>query len=320
MILMWLGSFVLMMFGLTESQKHVALFFSDLHKGLLAKGIEGNIGTMFLRSLGVSLMEASPQSTLKSGMGLCNSQGASRGSILLMCLSSLGAWWVLILGFLFLSFSGQFVLGFCAVGLITAWLTPKFELFLKWLFAFGVFLIGGEMMLRNSSIIQTLLGQGDLAFYLADGRFLPVMGIMLVGVLLTLFVQAEFWSLALALALLVTNTLSFNGALGLVAGERIGQMILFWWRSRSLSLDCQRIGWQLTVSSIVGIFVGFLIVGEARSVFYFGFSSDLSSLQYKSFQFVILFSLILFFQWIAQMLWGHFASQAFLESETPTKA
>lgn len=311
MILMWLGSFVLMMFGLTESQKCVAQFFLDLKNQLLAKGSEGKLGTMFFRSLGVSLVEASPQATLKSRMVFDNSgEVSSRERILLMCLSPFGAWWVLVLGFLFLSFSGNFVLGFCAVGLIAALRTPKMDLFLKWLFACGVFLIGGEMMLRNASIIQTLLGQGDLAFFLADGRFVPVLGVMLVSIILTFFIQTEFWAFALALSLLVTNTMSFNGALGLVVGERIAQMILFWWQSRSLSQDFQRMGKQMSFVSIIGIFGGFLIVAEARRTFYFGFSSDLSSVQYKSFQFVILFSTILFFQWLAQMIWGHFASQA----------
>lgn len=311
MILMWLGSFVLMMFGLSESQKYVARFASDLQKNLLAKGFDGNLATLFFRSLGVSLLEVSPKNTLNSGMALCHSEAAnSRGSILLMCLSSLGSWWVLLLGFLFLSFNGFFLLGLCAFGFLAPWANPKVKLFSKWLLAVGIFLIGGEMTLKNSSIIQTILGQGDLAFFLADGRFIPVLGIMLAGVLLSFVVHVEFWSLALGLALLVTNSLSVNGALGLVVGERIGQMILFWWQSRSLETKKgQRIGKQFAMSSMVGTLVGFFIVGEARSVFYFGLSNDLSSFQIKSFQFVLLFSMILFFQWLGQMVWGHFASQ-----------
>lgn len=321
MILMWLGSFVLMMFGLSESQKYVALFSSDLQKSLLAKGFDGSFTAFLFRSMGISFLEASPKKTLNSGMALYDFGAvSSRGSILLMCLSSLGSWWTLLLGFLFLSFNGFFVLGFCAFGFLTPWVNSKVELLLKWLLAVGIFLVGGEMTLKNSSIIQTILGQSDLAFFLADGRFIPVLGIMLAGLLLSFVVQAEFWSLALGLALLVTNSLSFNGALGLVVGERIGQMILFWWQSRSLETKKgQRIGKQFAMSSIIGTLVGFLIVGEARSVFYFGFSNDLSSFQNKSLQFVLLFFVILFFQWLGQMVWGHFASQVFVDQSQKTQ-
>lgn len=310
MILMWLGSFVLMMFGLTESQKQAAALFANLQKNFFEKGFETTTGTMFVRALDVVVLEASPQRSLYSGLALYNLRILSlRASNLIMCLSTLGAWWVLILGLLFLSFNGFFLLGLCALGLIGVWKAPKAKLILKWVFATGIFLIGGETMLRNSSVVQTLLGQSELAFFLADGRFVSVLGILLLGILLSFIVQIEFWSLILALSLLLTNTLSFNGALALVTGERIARMLLFWWRSRGLNQDCRRIGLQLSMTSIVGALVGFLIAGEARNVLYLGFSSDLSSFQDKSLQFVLLFAVILFCQFFAQMVWGHFGSQ-----------
>lgn len=309
MILMWLGSFVLMLFGLTESQKYFAQFFSESRNGLLKKGITGNTGVMFLRALAIAVTDVSPQKSLRSGFDLYSSASTSKkGSILLMCLSTMGVWWALILGLLFLGLSGLFVIGFCALGLVRFWTNPKVEMFLKWIFSAGLFLVGGELMLRNSSIVQTLLGQSDLAFFLADGRFFAVLGLMLAGIILSLFVRIEFWSLALVLGLLVTNALSFNGALGLVAGERIGQLILFWWLNRSK--NSSRIAQQFALVSIIGIFVGLLIVAEARSAFYFGLSTDMSALQNKTYQFVIAYSLILFFQWLGQMVWGHFAGQA----------
>ncbi|WP_413943969.1 hypothetical protein [Bdellovibrio sp. HCB-162] len=311
MILMWLGSFVLMMFGLTESQKHAAAFFAKLQKSFFEKGFETTTAKIFVRALDVVVLEASPQKSLYSGLALYNLRILNlRASNLIMCLSILGAWWVLILGLLFLSFNGFFLLGLCALGLIGVWQAPKAKLLLKWIFAVGVFLVGGETMLRNSSVVQTVLGQSDLAFFLADGRFGAVIGILLASVLISFIIQVEFWSLAMALSLLLTNTISFNGALALVAGERIGRMILFWWRSRGLNQDCRRIGWQLSAVSIVGVIIGFLVAGEARSYFDLGFGSDLSAFQDKSLQFVLLFGVILFVQFFAQMIWGHFGSLA----------
>lgn len=311
MILMWLGSLVLMLFGLTESQKQVSVFFSRLQKDFYHKGFETTTLKMFARALDVVILEASPQKSLYSGLALYNLRVLSlRASALIMCLSTLGVWWVLILGLLFLSFNGFFLLGLSGLSLIGAWKAPRAQNLLKWVFATGVFLVGGETMLKNSSVIQTLLGQSDLAFFLVDGRFGAVLGILLAGVLLSFVIQVEFWSLVLALSLLVTSTLSFNGALALVAGERIGRVVLFWWRSRGLNQECRRIGWQFSLASIVGVLLGFVIAGEFRSVFYLGFSSDLSSFQDKSLQFVLLFAVILGVQCFVQMIWGHFGSQA----------
>lgn len=320
MILMWLGSFVLMMFGLAESQKQISSFFLDMQKGFLHKGLDTTSGKMLVRSLDVVLLEASPQKSLLSGLALFNLRILGlRASSLVMCLSVLGAWWPLLLGLLFLSFNGFFLLGLCALAFINVGAAPRLKILLQWIFATGVFLVGGEMMLRNSSVVQTLLGQSELAFFLADGRFNAAVAILTASALLTFFVKVEFWSLALGLSLLVTNTLSFNGALALVAGERIGRMILFWWASRGLSQDCQRIGKQLSTVSILGVLAGFLIAGEVRNLFYFGFSSDLAAFQDKSLQFVFLFAIILFFQLVAQMAWGHFSSQVQISELTDAK-
>ncbi|MBV2169057.1 MAG: hypothetical protein KUL82_10135 [Bdellovibrio sp.] len=307
---MWLGSFVLMMFGLTESQKQLAHLFAKLQRTSLEKGLETTTGKMFSRTLVITVLEASPQKSLYSGMALYNLRVLSlKASNLLMCLSTLGAWWVVILGLLFLSFNGFFLLGVCVLGLTGFGLTPKTRQFLKWIFATGVFLVGGEMMLRNASVISTILGQGEAAFMLADGRFEAVFMILLASLFMSFVVRVEFWSLAMGLGLLVTNTLSFNGALGLVAGERIARMILFWWQTRNLNQECRRIGLQFSLVSIVGVIVGFLVAGEIRSLFYLGFSSDLSSFQERSLQFVLLFAVMLGFQFAAQMIWGHFGSQ-----------
>ncbi|HWU42215.1 MAG TPA: hypothetical protein VN132_02215, partial [Bdellovibrio sp.] len=42
---------------------------------------------------------------------------------------------------------------------------------------------------------------------------------------------------------------------------------------------------------------------------YLGYSNGMASFQDKSLQFVMLFIVILFFQFVAQMIWGHFAAQ-----------
>ncbi|MDG0816993.1 hypothetical protein [Bdellovibrio svalbardensis] len=310
MILMWLGSFVLMMFGLSTSQKYAAEFFAGLQKKFFDKGLDTNLGTMFIRAADVVLLETSPQKSLYAGMGLYNLRVlALRPSTLVMCLSTLGAWWVLILGFLFMSFNGLFLMGLCSLMFLSPFVSVKVDKVLKWIFFTGLFLLGGEIMLRNSSILQSTLGESDLVFFLADGRFPAMLGLLLAGIVLSLIVQIEFWTLALGLSLLFTNVLSLNGAIGLLAGERIGRMLLFWWHTRSLNQDCRRLGTQFAVVSSLGAFVGLVMAGVVRETVNLGYSTGMASFQDKSLQFMMLFIVILLFQFIAQMIWGHFAVQ-----------
>jgi hypothetical protein len=173
----------------------------------------------------------------------------------------------------------------------------------------GIFLLGGDLALRNSSVLLNLLGTGDLVFFLADGRFLSVLGILFIGVLLTFFVSVEFWSVCLALTLLIANVISVNGALALFAGERIGRMLLFWFRSRELNQDCRRIGWQFAVVSASGAFFGFMIAGILRGDAGIGFNGDMDLSRQKTLEFLSLAAVILVIQFLSQMVWGHFGSK-----------
>ncbi|WP_246845293.1 hypothetical protein [Bdellovibrio sp. NC01] len=315
MILLWLGSFVLMMMGLSQSQKYAGELFANLQKKFLSKGLESDFKSMLIRSLDVAILEASPQKSLYAGMALYNLRIVGvRPSVLIMCLSTLSAWWMLILGFLYMSFNGLFLMGLCSVFLLTPFITPKLDKVLKWIFFTGLFLLGGEVLLRNSSVVQSTFGmESEFIFFLADGRFQSVLAILAAAIVVSLFVQVEFWSMALGLSLLFTNFISFNGALALLAGERIGRMILFWWHTRSLNQDCRKLGAQFAVVSAVGAIVGFLVAGEIRHGMLLGYSNDTGGFQDKSLQFMILFIGILFFQFIAQMIWGHFAGNSKLE-------
>ncbi|WP_413295350.1 hypothetical protein ACLSU7_09530 [Bdellovibrio sp. HCB185ZH] len=310
MILMWLGSFILMMFGLTKSQKSAAQMFRSFQKYFLDKNIDQpRMVKMFQYCLDVVLLEVSPQKSLYAGMGMYNLRIAGlRPSALVMCLSTLGAWWVAILGMLFLSFNGSFLLGLCSLGLISLIMTPKIRTVLEWILGTGIFLIGGELMLKNSNVLIMALGQSDLAFFLADGRVIPVASILLMSALISLVVRVEFWSLALGLSLLFVNVISLNGAIALLAGERVGRMLLFWWHTRSLNQDCRRAGQQFSLVSIAGAILGMLLAGEVRVTLNMGYTTEMSAYQDKSLQYVILFLIILSVQFLAQMVWGHFGS------------
>lgn len=309
MILMWLGSFVLMMVGLSYSQKYASEVLAKLHRKFLDKGLEGDMKTLFMRSLDVVVLEASPQKSLYAGLGLFNLRILGlKPAILVMCLSTIGVWWVLILGCLFMSVNGLLLLGICSVMFLSAFITPKVNRVLKWIFFTGLFLFASEIMLRNSSILQSTLGESDFVFFLADGRFGSVLGLFIAAAVISFIVQMEFWTFALALGLLFTNMLSLNGALGLIAGERVGRMLLFMWHTRGLNQQCKSLGRQLAGVSVLGAVIGLFLAGSVRETLYLGYSSGNASFQDKSLQFVMLFIVILGCQLIAQMVWGHFAA------------
>jgi hypothetical protein len=299
-----------LLFGLNESQKVLAHIFSRGQKDLLEKNSDKSLVFLFSRYLGVVLLEGSPVKSLYSGMAAYNLRVSPLPSAnLWMGLSTLGAWWPLLLGSLFLNVNGLLLLGIGGLsylGLLRGRLTLNY---LKLSLYVGIFLLGGDLSLRNSSVLLNLLGTGDVVFFLADGRLLSVLGIMAIGVLLSLFVSVEFWSVCLALTLLVANVISVNGALALFAGERIGRMLLFWWRSRELNQDCRRIGWQFSLVSASGVFLGFMIAGILRGDAGIGFTGDMDLFRQKILEFLSLSAVILVVQFLAQMVWGHFGSK-----------
>lgn len=314
MILMWLGSLVLVLWGLRESRKHAAKLFAPLQKKFYQQGFEGKFTGMLQRILGLVILEASPQRSLYTGMAFYNMRiMAQRPAILMMCLSTLGAWWILLLGLLYLNVSGLMFLSLGAllfVGVLQG--RPLLSPFIKWAVMTGVFLLGGELMLRQSSILPTLLGTSEFAFFLSDGRFAAVLGLMALSFVLSLVIEEEFWVVPLSLSLVVASTVSLNGVLGIFVGERLARLALFWWRSRKLNQECRRVGWQFAASSAVGVIIGFFIAGEARSEMIGNFYGS-EGMQDKLLVMMILLTVILFFQFALQMLWGHFGCRAKVE-------
>lgn len=311
MILIWLGSFVLLMYAVEKYQGVCSDFFSKFQSRFLDKSQSKLFLNLAPFSILSVLADASPMRSLYSGMALYNLRISNlRTSVLIMCAGTLGSVWVLLLASLFLNFSGYFFLGLAVLGLTAFSVTRQWKALWNLLLSIGLFLIAGESLLKNSSILQTLLGQGELAFFLADGRFGSVIVIALCGIILGLLLRVEFWSLILAMGLVVAGNLSLNGALGLILGERLAHLIWFFVRTRNLNQDCRRLGGQFVLASGLGAVLGFFVAGEFKTFVNFGFTLDVSATQEKSFLVIILYALILMVQFVAQMTWGHFAGNA----------
>lgn len=297
-----------MLWGLNSFQQNFARAFAGIQKAILEKGFSSSMATMFLQSAAVTATEASPLKSLYTSMAMLNLRILdARPAVLMMCLSPFALIPVFLLGLLYLNFSGFFILGLCVVALLRFGKPNYVDDALKVLFSIGVFLVAGESVLKNSSIIQTYLTQNDLVFFLADGRFSTVLVLVALSFVVSLLIQTEFWSLALALSLLTSGMLSFNGALGIVLGERLAMAVIFWYRTRSLSQDCRTLGRQYAILAVVSSIIGFWIAGETRVFLNIGFSSELSAVQEKTYLLLVLFGVMLAVQWFAGMVWGHFA-------------
>ena len=112
MILMWLGSFVLLLFGLVESQKVIARAFTNLQKQTFEDNADSSNLKLFLKNAILVFFEASPSKSLYSGMAAYNLRVTNlRSGALWMCMSILGAWWVLVMGAMFLNLNGLLFLG-----------------------------------------------------------------------------------------------------------------------------------------------------------------------------------------------------------------
>lgn len=315
MILIWLGSFAIMIFAVSESQKNITALFSNLHKHNLENGSGPRTLQVLLRALRLVLMEASPQQSLYSGSALLNLKLLDlRTSLVVMCLSVLGAWWYIVLGLLFLSFNGFFLLGLSFLFSLKWFNSPQMEKIFRWIFFAGLFLVGSDLVLKNSRLLQNILGHSDLAFFLADGRMGSLFVLIAVAIGFNFIFRYEYWSLALGLSLMVANIISLNGALALFVGERIGASLLFWWRCRTTADEVKSFSNRLAVVSVLSVLVGFLFAGEARSQFTFGFDNDMASYQNKSLVLIMLIIFILLIQLVAQMTWGHFY---YLKSNRP---
>lgn len=308
MILMWLGSIALMMFGFLSARKALSEIFSQFSISLIEKEFPSQPVSSLLKSSIFALLQPSPLQTQYGALSFLSlKKWGSRSTALMMCTSVLGVLFILVLGFLFANLSGALLMGVGSFYLISHRLSKAMKSILKLIFFCGLFLAGGEIALRSASILPSLLGQSEFAFFLADGRFSAVLPLLFFALGFSLIIDFEYWSFVLGLSLLLTNVISINGALALVSGELLGRQLILVIRTRALDATVLKIARGFAFVSILGIFLGFFLAGEARSIFDLGFSQDFTASQAKLFDFVTMIALLHAVWFIAVMIWGHFA-------------
>ncbi len=308
MILMWLGSFVLVLFSYLATQKYLNQRTAVLQSRLMVGKDKENVVSLVLRNLSIVITDVSPIKTVFTALAKLNLQvGKDRESLMQLCMAPIGFWWTLVLASLYLSLNGGFLLGVAIFALLPIAVPKRIRQTFFFVGCIGLFLIAGEMTLRNSSLLQTILGTSDFAFFLADGRFQAVLALLGVGFVISLVTRVGLWSLFLAMALLVSNNISMNGALGLVIGELLGTVAFVFFQGFKVDKKTRTYISQFSMASVIGIVIGFFVVLQIRTFFVFTNFGDRNAYQDKLMILIILIAVVLAIQTAVQMAWGHFA-------------
>ncbi len=308
MIYVWLGSFVLTLFSLKESQKYLARLSETFQQKIYESSLDAKFDKMLPRALSLSVLGSSPRKTELTALSLYNiCVLGKRSSVLMMGLASLGAWWILVLSLGFMSINGLMLVGICILAIFTK--NKKWQNLFQLLFFTGLFFYGAELLARYSANLQMSLGDSSLAFFLVENHLLPLLGMLLLGFVLSFVITIEFWTVCLALALLAASAISLNGAASFFAGEMIASGILLFWRGRKLNQECQNIAMQMGLSSAVGALLGWVLALILQEVAGEAGSFGMDGLSFRLLRWTALVVLILFTPFFAKMLVGHFLAR-----------
>lgn len=320
MIMMWLGSLVLLIAGMAISLKALQAVLAPLRErsldGLNAKEFPAMLRGATLYALGTG---SEVESSIV-GVSAYNLRLASRrGALLLLCLSLLGLWWPLALVWGYLQYNGLLILGVAAILWVLPWNSARNKkrrlTMIQFFFGVGLFYFGAELMVKNASLLLNLLGTTPLAFWLVEKSWLPLLSLTLAGFILSFVVKVSFFSVALSLILMMSGSITFVGALFLFVGERLGYLALVLSFKKRLQATLQKSLRNWALSSTAGLLVGaFIVISAALSNNWGGIYGV--EPQVRNQQFVVAVSIILFFQFVAQMAWGHFASAKAVDEGT----
>jgi Na+/phosphate symporter len=310
MILLWLGSLVGLLAGLSLFRSGMGRLFAPLTKNFLRLPEPSSLlGMLVITKLG-AIGQGGFQKTAYGALALLNSRSFSRRyALLLLCLAGAGLWTTLVAAALAWQVNGAYLLGVSVLIYVYSWWTQKgFELF-KAVFGLGLFLSQAELLLRNQSVLLSVLGESEFHFLLADGRFAAQLVWLAAAFVITLLVQFESWAVFLALGLLAAGSLSLNGAVAFVIGEMLAHVWMLAIRSRRLNQDAKKIAMAYAGVGTFGLLIGFFLAGGLRELFSWGYSFEVSQITEKSLQFLAMYLTVIAAHAVTVMVWGHFAAR-----------
>lgn len=312
MLVIWLGSLGLVCFGFVFSQKALQGLLTPLRENSL-DSINNRDFKMMLRGV-VAYVIASvseKESSVLSISAYNYRLAPRRGALLMLSLATLGLWWPLTLSWGYFQYNGLLFLGVGSLLWILPWGTLKNKnrrsMMVQFFFGVGLFYLGAEVLMRNAGVLAGLLGESRIAFWLVDKSIESLLAVAFVGFLISLLVKVEMFTLILGMSLMLSSNISFVGALFLIIGERISVIAINLYLGSKTNQNVNASLKHFSMASGVGLVIGgFASISISQMLNWGGiFGADP---QVRNHQFILSITIILFFQFVAQMIWGHFAS------------
>lgn len=312
MFLMWLGSLAILFAGLFLSSKALQSVLAPLRErsldSLQSKDFKAMLVGAFLYVLGTGHEQESATVAVSAYNFKLSSR---RAALLLLCLSLMGLWWPLILMWGYLQYNGLLLIGVAALLWILPWNTvrnmQRRQAMIEFFFGVGLFYFGAEQLLKNSSLLINLLGQSEFAFWIVEKSLIPLLSLSVMAFVLGCLIRIPFYSVALSLVLMMSGSLTFQGALFLFLGERLyGIFQVYWIASKADRTVQSSVKWWAIVS-LVGLLLGTFAMVTASLNFNWGAIYGVEP-AIRNQQYITTVAIVLLFQFVAQMAWGHFAS------------
>lgn len=295
--LTWVLSQMSQAFALRNSELISRLIFSE-EKSFTRRFAQTLVAVLLDPSAKAQILQAAQTQSLRLRSWRLN--------LLWLVLHPFSRWGTFLAGALVLNVNGWWVFG---LGLVLEFLLSFFSqrgfaMPLVWL---GLFLVLAESSLRLSAVWAPG-PESTWAFWLADGRPLMMMAMMLAAMALSFLIRREDLFFVAALLGLFAGVLSVNGAFALVLGERGGQLLAAWWDRRDPSPASRHWRQGLMWSLGLGLSLSLFLAGWARELWPWGGSWGLESLgaRLDLFLTLLLVSEAVFLA--VGMVWGHFAA------------
>lgn len=230
-----------------------------------------------------------------------------RSNLLWLVMGPMALWLPVLLTFSIFRLNSHFVLGFAGLLLAFASFVRPLRAVAWGLGSLGVFLWTMESSLRSSSSLLSGAGQ-EVVFWLADGRALSVLLLLILAAAVSALSRIQFFFFCLSVVLLAMGWVSLSGAVALWMGERLGLALGDAWRARGLREGPQRMVQLWVKASLIGTVIGFVILALARGAFEPSSIGGGAAAFGRLEAFVWLSLLVELPVWLSALILGHLAS------------
>lgn len=273
---------------------------------------DNHLKKILLKTLGLSLILASPKEQIRMTMMGSNEEALSRKGLLQICMVALGFCWVLVFGLLATSVNPLYLFVVLLFLFIIFSIRSNKNYFKSFAY-FALFSLVMESLEKQLSLFTDVFENSEVLFLLTDNRWGSLFFIMLLGLVISYFYKSEGLLSFFSLILVQRGWISMNGAWLLMLADFHGSLysVLFpeFFRSMKAHQTLRKkilsdyIGFS-TSSLVCAVFLYIIL----RSEFVFVIDTGLMG-AHRSLELLIWSSVFLIVHFVMLMSWGHFKEQ-----------